>query len=405
MITRSVTIKEYGVWFNISDVAVYFTVLAGVFPFWALRFAARAKKGAVKTCFAANLAIGLAAAIFYVVSASFITSVLGVGREYVFLYFLASAQIVEVYILNVFESCLQAKMPHVLGYGLLIGEVCKIALGYLLIIRCGLSLFGALVSLIVGIFVQLVYYSRLLLKDLRESIVWAYVREWLKGSLANIYNVIGNQIAAFIFIMLFAYGGEAARGNYGAAYQIAIIITYASYLAFALYPKLLAERKSQDITITLKMVLMFAIPMTAGVLAIPKSYLAMLNVEYVAAWPVLMVLAIDAFTLTLSSTFSFALYGLERMDEKAQISLRELVRSKLFLAFTLPYVHSAIALPTAYYILTVYTQNQPIPSALSVAVINSLTRFAMFLILFKIVNGMTEIKIPWRDITKYVSAS
>ncbi|MEM0313865.1 MAG: hypothetical protein QXQ41_04890, partial [Candidatus Bathyarchaeia archaeon] len=35
----------------------------------------------------------------------------------------------------------------------------------------------------------------------------------------------------------------------------------------------------------------------------------------------------------------------------------------------------------------------------------SLTRFAMFLILFKIVNGMTEIKIPWRDITKYVSAS
>ncbi|MEM3551197.1 MAG: hypothetical protein QXV01_08940 [Candidatus Bathyarchaeia archaeon] len=45
--------------------------------------------------------------------------------------------------------------------------------------------------------------------------------------------------------MLFTYGGETARSNYGAAYQIANIITYSSFLAFALYPKLLAEKSAK----------------------------------------------------------------------------------------------------------------------------------------------------------------
>jgi hypothetical protein len=44
--------------------------------------------------------------------------------------------------------------------------------------------------------------------------------------------------------MLFTYGGETARSNYGAAAQIANIITYSSFLAFALYPKPLAEKSS-----------------------------------------------------------------------------------------------------------------------------------------------------------------
>jgi hypothetical protein len=45
--------------------------------------------------------------------------------------------------------------------------------------------------------------------------------------------------------MLFAYGGEAARGNYGAAAEIANVITSSSFLAFALYPKLLAEKTAK----------------------------------------------------------------------------------------------------------------------------------------------------------------
>jgi len=405
MVARSVTVEEYGILFNINDVIAYFTVLAGVFPFWALRFTARAKSGSVKTGFVVNLAIAVVSSLIYLAAASSITSALDIGREYVSLYFLASAQIIEVYMLNIFESCLQAKMPHTLGYGLMLSEVCKIVLGFVLIICFRMSLFGALVSIIVGVCVQLTYYSRLLLVNLREKVVWAYVREWLKGSTANIYYIIGQQIGAFTFIMLFIYGGEAARSAYGASAQIAAIVSYSSYLASALYPKLLAEHNSKDVTSILKMVLMFAIPMAAGVLAMPDSYLAVLKIEFVEAWPVLMVLAIDSFTATLSTIFSSVIYGLENLDEKASISFKGLVKSRLFVVFTLPYIQSAIVLPTAYYILTTYTCGQPIPSALYIAVVNSITRFIIFLILYKVAREMTEICIPWRNIVKYVFAS
>ena len=405
MIARSATTQDYGIWFNINDLLTYFTLLAAVLPFWAMRFAARAEEGAIKTGVITNLMISIAATIIYIPLIPIITSALGVNPKYTPLYILISAQIMEIYLINALEACLRAKKPQTLGYGLLIAETFKVVLGYVFIIKLQQPLQGAIISLTLAIAMQTLFYLKLLWKEMKQNVKWAYVKEWLKGSVANIYNVVGNQIAAFIFIMLFTYGGETARSNYGAAAQIANIITYSSFLAFALYPKLLAEENSQDITTSLKTVLMFAIPMAAGALAIPDSYLTMLKDEYREAWPILMVLAIDALVATLSMLFSYVLYGLERLDEKAKISFKKLAKSRLFIGFSLTYIHSAITIPTAFYVLTNYTQNQPVPSALAVAIINSTARFAMFLILCAMVRKMTEIKIPWKNITKYLFAS
>jgi hypothetical protein len=192
-----------------------------------------------------------------------------------------SAQIIELHLLSAFEASLRAQKPQTLGYGLIIAEILKVSLGYMLIFgRILKPLEGAIISLTLAIAAQIIYYLKLHVEDLKQNVNWAYVKEWAKGSIANIYNVLGNQIAAFIFIMLFTYGGETARSNYGAAFQIANIITYSSFLAFALYPKLLAEKSSSDITTSIKTVLMFAIPMTAGALTLPDLYLTILNPEY-----------------------------------------------------------------------------------------------------------------------------
>ncbi|MGB9756664.1 MAG: hypothetical protein ACPLVJ_02650, partial [Candidatus Bathyarchaeales archaeon] len=201
----------YGVWSNVSkDVLPYFTLMAGVFPFWALRFTARGTEGAVKTGVLANFTISLIAALMYTFSVPFIVSALGVG-DYFFLYFIAALYIVETYAINVFEACIQAKKPHVIGYGLFLRELSKVLLGYFLINMVYPSdpLTGAMLSLIIAFIIQGTYYLRLLLEDLKQKFQWKYLKEWLKGSVANVYNAVGNQIAAFIFIMLFVYGSEA----------------------------------------------------------------------------------------------------------------------------------------------------------------------------------------------------
>jgi O-antigen/teichoic acid export membrane protein len=404
MIARSTSQAEYGVWFNISDVLAYFTILAGIMPFWAMRFAARNEKGAAKTGVVANLAISLAATLIYLSLAPLITSTLHV-QKYISVYLIISAQIIELHLLSAFEANLRTKKPQTLGYGIIITEILKVLFGWVLIFGRILSpLEGAVTSLTLAMAAQLIYYLKLHVEDLKQSVNWAYVKEWAKGSMANIYNVLGNQIAAFIFIMLFTYGGETARSNYGAAFQIANIITYSSFLAFALYPKLLAEKSSGDITTSIKTVLMFAIPMAAGALALPDLYLTILKVEYRTAWPVLIVLAVDSFVVTISTLYIYVLYGLERFDEKAKIPFGELVKSRLFITFSLSYIHSAITIPLTYYVLTSYTLD-PTWAALAVAVINSTARFAMFLILYMMVRKMARIIIPWRNIAKYVFAS
>lgn len=397
--------NEYDLWFNLNDVAAYFTLVAGVLPFWAMRFVARDKEGAIKTGILSNLAISVVATLAYLLLVPLITSALGISGIYLPVYFVASIQIIELYSIGVLEACLQARIPQTIGYGLLVQQVCKVVLGYVLIIHFNQLLLGAVVTTLAASALQMVYYFRLLAPELKQRIRWEYLKEWLKGSLVNIYNVAGNQISAYIFIMLFAYGGEGSRGRLGAAAIVVNVITYSSFLAFALYPKLLAERKREDITTSLKMVLMFAVPLTVGAIALSDSYITILTDIYTDAAPVLVVLAVDSFIAVLSSLFGAALYGFETVDDGAKLSLYRLARSRIFIAFSLPYLQAAITLPTAFYILTNYAQNQPFHAALYVSIINSSARFAMFLIQYAIVRKMVKIDIPWRTIAKYVLAA
>jgi len=408
MLTRAITEQQYGIWSNINDVSAYFAFLASAFPFWAMRFVARNKEGTIKTGFLANLTISIIATIIYISLIPLIISLLGISQAYIILYLIASMQIIETYLIAMLEAGLRAKMPQTIGYGLFIEEGCKVLLAYILLYspyKLQQPLVGALLSLITAFTIQIAYYLKLLSKELKQPIKWNYVKEWLKGSTINIYYSVGDRIAALIFIMLIIYGGQAARGQYQAALTIANIIMYSSFLSFALYPKLLAENSIQDITSSLKTVLMFAIPMTAGAIALSNSYLIILNEIYEEAAPVLVVLAVGAFVQIISQFFGSVLFGLEKIDEKAKIPLRKLFKSPLFIAFTLPYAQSAITLPTTFYVLTTFAHNPPVTAALYVGIIDTIARSAMFLVLYVIVRRMVKLNIPWKNIAKYVFAS
>jgi len=406
LITRNTTKEQYGIWSNIFDLTAYFILLAAALPFWITRFVARGREGAVKTGLVANLIIALISVTIYIPMVPPITSALNISEAYLLLYLVASIQIIESYFIYAIESVLRTEKPQAIGYGLLIEELCKIILAYTLIMKLQGPLLGAMIGFVTAVFIQIAYYIKLLSHDFDQKIQWNYVREWLKGSIANIYHLIGTQIAAIIFILLFIFGGAAARGDYTAASTIASIISYSIFLSFALYPKLLAETNLEDVTTSLKMVLMFSIPMTAGALAIPDSLLIILDPKYREATPILSLLAVDTFIATISQFFIWVLFGVEKFDEEAKIPLKQLTRSSIFKVFTLSYVHAAITLPIAFYVLTNFaTPDQPIQAAMYVAIINIATHFAMFPVLWVILRKRVRIHIPWSSIAKYVFAS
>jgi len=405
MVAWSTTEEQYGIWFNINDVLAYFTILVGVAPFWVMRFVARGKEGSTKTGFVTNLAVSAISTIVYLAFIPFFLPMLGISGDFLPVYLIASLQIVELYLLTLFEGCLQATTPHAIGYGLLVQQVSKVVLGYLLIVQMGQPLMGALVATIVAISIQIVYYFRLLAGQFKQKIQWGYIKQWVKGSVANIYNVIGVQLSAYIFILLYDMGGDGGRGRYGAAATITNVISYASVLAFALYPKLLADRKKEDITTALKMVLMFAIPMTIVAVVMSDSYITLLRRDYPDASIVLVVSAVDTLIMVTINILSAVLYGMERVDQDKEISFKALVKSKMFIAFSLPYVQAAITLPLTYYMLTTYAFNQPLQAALYVSISLLVARIVMFIIMYAATRKSVKIDIPWKSIPKYVLAS
>jgi O-antigen/teichoic acid export membrane protein len=406
-VANALSQNDYGAWgiFNINIIP-YFTLFSGPIPFWVMRFVARDKEGATKTGIVGNMSVALIAAIVYLALFPVITTSFGL-ENYIPVYLVAVAQIIETYLIAVFEACLQARRPHFVGYGLLVGEVLKVLFVYMLVVRLQLAVLGAILSIALAFAVKIAFYFRVIWKEIQRRIVFSYITEWLKGSLFNLYNVLGNTVASIIFIMLTVYGGTIGQSYYYASLQIASVIGYSTFLAFALQPKLLADPNIDEATVSLKIVLMFAIPMTAGVLAIPGSYLIFLKEsgEYVVAAPVLMILAVDTLVSTISTIYTYVLYGIEKVDEKAEVPLTEVMRSRLFVAFSLPYAHSAITLPITYHVLTNFASNNPMLVATYVTGINTIGHVAMFIVLYYVLRKAVKFRVPWKSIGKYVAAS
>src|SRR3989304_9976479 len=68
---------EYGIWGNLNTVIPYFTLLAGIVPFWVMRCVARQEKGAAKTGLPMNLVFSLISTAVYL---ALIPLILQIGR-------------------------------------------------------------------------------------------------------------------------------------------------------------------------------------------------------------------------------------------------------------------------------------------------------------------------------------
>ena len=397
--------EEFGVWSFIFYLIGLFTLFGGVFPFWATRFIARGKEGAIKTGVLANIIFSLVAAAIYLPLAAPVMNAFHISNAYLFIYLLAAVQIVNTFLIAAFEGCLRSVKPQVIGYGLLIEEVIKVTLAYLLIVVLNQLLLGAMISLITAASVQAIFYSWLLREELRQTIKWNYLKEWLKSSPVMVYNAVGTQLANFALYLLVFYAGQGALGNYQAAVTFSTVIGYASSLVFALYPKILAGECPVDVAASFKTMLMLALPIAAVAFTIPRSLLTILNTSYAAASPILMLLTVDALVVLVSQFYTQYLLGIETVDIAGKISLRQLMRSKIFKVFTLPYIQFAIALPSVYFVLTRIVFADPVQAAMYVVAINMVVHAATFSALYGLMRKSASIPVEWKSITKYATGA
>jgi hypothetical protein len=404
------SVTQYGIWTNIFDYTGYFILFSSVLPFWATRFVARGKEGAAKTNSLAQLMVALVSmAIYFPVIFLIYTFAIAkkIGTEaYLPVFLIAGLYILTFYMINVLESILQSVKPQALGYGFLIEEIVKVGIALVLILGFKQLFLGAILALILSCFVQIGYYVSLLRDEFKEKTNWSYLKEWLKGSTAIAYSAIGGQLLAFVFILLFFYGGPTTRAYYQAALSFAVIIGYAGSLSMALYPKLLAKScTTEEVGRSFKTVMMLGIPLTTIAMVMSVSFLTILKLAYGAAWPVLIALSINTLIGLVSSFYSSCLFGVEAFDAGGQISIRQLVKSKIFKVFTLPYIQAAIALPLTYFVLTRLPLAGSVLATVYVIVILTGVQLSTFIVLYWLMRRSISIPVAWVSIAKYVLAA
>jgi len=400
-VTRNLATTDFGVWQNIGDVLGYMLVLAGIIPFSTVRYAARGYRDAIKTGVVANVLLSLPLTGVFLLLAPSLASTIGANPLH---FQIASLQILLFYLLQVVQGAVHATTPHILAYGTVIYEVTKIILGVALVTYFGIGLLGAIVTVIVSQATLSLFYLASIRDYLREGVNWSYLRSWWKVSFISLYSILGERLGSLGLILLVLIWGAVARAYFGAALTIAVMITYSNALATALYPRLLTKTDSVAVETVLKMTMLFAIPMTGGVIILSNSLLTILKPDYAAASLLLSILAVTCLLDSFSAIMNTIIIATEKVDMNTDTKLKELVKSRFFLLPTLTYVGVSIYLPLLLVLLKWFATD-PLQAALYTSLAGILANIPIFLLRYRTAERSLPFRLPVSHLARYIFAT
>jgi O-antigen/teichoic acid export membrane protein len=326
MITRSLTTNQFGLWEVIADVVVFSTYPAGLLTYWATREVARGKIVG-KTTLVLNLLASMLGVGIFIIFALGTYSVIGANLS---AFLLAIILVPLTYWSQAATALVTGYDPGIGAYSLIASEVAKLLVAFPLLFIFRLNIFGVILSISVTYLVLSAVSTYMLRSVTTDKVDLSLGRKWLRDSHIPAVSMLTYVVAvADTFVASLGQHGTELAGYYQAAYQVALIVGYASYLSSALYPLLLRDRSERLPGVVLDFALLFAIPMSAGAIALAPKMLYLLNPRYVVSSPVLVVLSLSALVGVVSLILDQSLMGRETADIEVGRTTSSLLRSDL----------------------------------------------------------------------------
>jgi O-antigen/teichoic acid export membrane protein len=400
-VTRNLTTIEFGVWQYIEDILGYAIMLSGIIPFSIVRYLARGDRDVVKTGVASNTLLSLPIIGLFLILSPYFASIIGTNPLF---FQVASLHVLMFYILPAVQGAVSVRTPHILGYGTVIYELSKVAIGIVLVTYFRTGLLGAIIAVLTAQAALTSFYLTSVREDLRERINWRYLRSWWKISFINLYGIPGGLLGSLGMIVLILIWGATARAYVGAAITIAVMVSYSTALATALYPKLLAKPDPTTVETALKLIMLFAIPMVGGIIILSEQLLTILKTDYAAASIVLWVYAISYLLDSFSNILNAIITATEHADMNGETTIKKLAKSKLFLLPTLTYVGDAIYLPILI-ILLKWVATEPLQAALYTSIANICAAIPVFIIRYMIAKKSLPFSLPVKSFAHYTLAT
>lgn len=332
IITRTLTVEEYGVWGIITNMLVYVVSAEVIIGYWTSREIARKKESGKTGIITSGMLSGGGIAA-YIVFALVVGSQGGIDTDVVLL---AAVLVPFRYTQYTLMKINMSWKPHTTSYALITQSVAQIPLALFFVYHMEWGISGVIFSMLLAQTIcnaMLVFYVR---EKLRSGFDVAHVKKWFRLSWVSMYPSIASIIYRLdVIVFALITGSVVIVAFWTALFTIAFMITHSALIATAIYPKLLEGDGIKHIQKNLTLFFYFGIPLTVMIIALARPALFALNPAYQDGYIALSFLSVGMFFTAMTTIFHIILEGYEKVDTLEKASFRDFARSKLFLMPTI----------------------------------------------------------------------
>lgn len=328
VITNKLTETDFGIWQIVQTSQGYTFFMIPIISYWTVRYLSR-EENVGKTSVFGALIISIPGSVIYLVAASYYVGILDIP---IFYFLLGLLQIPLFFMVGSLQSIAQGTKPQRMSYAFVVSEIAKISFAVPLLIWLDQGLDVVILIVVSTQIVQmilLVYYNREYLKDNLDFII---IKKWLKLSwLPILISISGLLFSLDMIIVTSVTKSTEAVAYFKAAFVLANMITFAQLLGIALYPKILKGGNSEDVVTTLKLLLMFLIPLSLGLYFLSEHLLFLLKSSYLESLTALQFLIPSSVVIVFYLFFDNIIAGSDHTETEKNLSFKKLTSSKLFL--------------------------------------------------------------------------
>jgi len=342
IVTRTLSIEEYGTWGLIIGLLAYGGILDSLVHVWVIRETARGVKSG-KTATLLGTGIFSTAGVFVYIIAAFIVGLETQIDQSILLF--AVILLPTIFLMKNLNSMNQGWKPQITSYANLISESIKIptVLIFLLFLDMGVS--GVILSLLIAGIGGCTVHLILGRTRLQDKINIEFVKKWFKLSWIPLYGKIATVLfATDVIVFSIIVGSVEGVALMTAALVIANLASFAKSISSSVYSKLLESEKRNYLRENISQLFYFIIPLAALSLTFARPGLSALNPIYEIAVPVVIFMTVRVLLHSLGEVFIQMLRGVEQVDLKPESTFKDFIKSRLFSLVTIRIINGSLYL-------------------------------------------------------------
>jgi len=269
-----------------------------------------------------------------------------------------------------------------------------------------MGLIGAFITLSIAYLLQATLLLQKSKPLFQKQVNKELIIKWLKGTPINTLQIMNNILGATDIVLMSVITGQAiVAGYWQAAVAASALVTSSTALMTGLGPRLISGGSQKDLDKAFDFTMMLMIPLLFGFIILSRDILWILRPTYSSVWIAACLLALASVIRTFGNFGAVAVSGMDRFDQRDELSMREYLRSRIFTLNKLNLLITVLYVISITFYLLVFRGLSLAEIVTGIAGINLLFAAMRSAINLNLMRKFTKLRLNLRNLSHYLIAS